>query len=70
MTAFVFGWRGALGLLVVTLLVGQLLVEYDAFDARADRAAGRSEKPTVEGLVTEEATDRRRQPRHWRAQRC
>lgn len=56
MTAFGWslGWRGApLGLLVVTLLVGQLSVGWsnDAFDARVDRAAGRSEKPTVEGLV-------------------
>lgn len=57
MSAFAWslGWRGwPLALLAVTILVGQLSVGWsnDAFDARVDAIAGRTQKPAVAGLVT------------------
>lgn len=60
MSAFAWslGWRGwPLALLALTMLIGQLSVGWsnDAFDARTDAAAGRTEKPTVTGLVTSRA---------------
>lgn len=53
--AWSLGWRGwAAALLATTILVGQLSVGWsnDAFDARVDAVALRTEKPTVLGLVT------------------
>lgn len=53
--AWSLGWRGgAAALLATTILVGQLSVGWsnDAFDARVDAVALRTDKPTVLGLVT------------------
>lgn len=60
MSAFAWslGWRSwPLALLAATMVVGQLSVGWsnDAFDARTDAVAGRTEKPTVSGLVTSRA---------------
>ncbi|MEI6363786.1 MAG: UbiA family prenyltransferase [Actinomycetes bacterium] len=56
--AWNIGWSGMpLALVCLAILVGQLSVGWsnDAFDSSSDVRAGRSEKPTVAGLVSPRA---------------
>lgn len=53
--AWSIGWRGAeLALVALTVLIGQLSIGWsnDAFDARLDAQAGRTDKPTVTAAVS------------------
>lgn len=55
LVAWNIGWQGTqLALVLLAILVGQLSIGWsnDAFDAPTDARAGRTEKPTVTGVVS------------------